>query len=53
MDTLLHGLNEFINLLWRGRFLQVSVISKRMMKDKVVVHNISLQLHERGGGRGE
>ena len=40
MDALLHGLNEFINLLWRGRFLQLSVISKRMMKDRVVVHNI-------------
>ena len=40
MDALLHGLNEFINLLWRGRFLQLSVISKRMMKDRVAVDNI-------------
>ena len=40
MDALLHGLNELINLLWRGRFLQLSVISKRMMKDRVAVHNI-------------
>ena len=40
MDALLHGLNEFIHLLWRGRFLQVSVISKNVMKDGVPVHNI-------------
>ena len=40
MDTLLHGLNEFINLLWRGRFLQLSVTSKTMKKDRVAVHNI-------------
>ena len=40
MDALLHGLNEFINLLWRGRFLQLSVISKRVMKDRVAVHKI-------------
>ena len=40
MNALLHGLNEFINLLWRGRFLQLSVISKRTMKDRVAVHNI-------------
>ena len=40
MDALLHGLNEFINLLWRGRFLHLSVISKRMMKDRVAVDNI-------------
>ena len=40
MDALLHGLNEFINLLWRGRFLHLSVISKRMMKDRVAVNNI-------------
>ena len=37
MDALLHGLNEFIHLLWRGRFLQVSVISKRMVIDRVAV----------------
>ena len=40
MDALLRGLNEFINLLWRGRFLRLSVISKRVMKDRVVVNNI-------------
>ena len=40
MYALLHGLNEFINLLRRGRFLQLSVISKRMMKDRVAVNNI-------------
>ena len=41
MDAaLLHGLNEFINLLWRGRFLQLNVISKRVMKDRVAFHNI-------------
>ena len=40
MDALLHGLNEFINLLWRGRFLQLSVTSKTMKKDRVAVHNI-------------
>ena len=40
MGALLHGLNEFINLLWRGRFLQLSVISKRVMKDRVAFHNI-------------
>ena len=40
MDALLHGLNEFINLLLRGRFLQLSVISKRVMMDRVAVHNI-------------
>ena len=41
MDAaLLHGLNEFINLLWRGRFLQLSVISRRVMKDRVAVHDI-------------
>ena len=40
MDALLHGLNEFIHLLWRGRFLQVSVISKNVMTDGVPVHNI-------------
>ena len=40
MDALLHGLNEFINLFCTGRFLQLSVISKRMMKDRVAVHNI-------------
>ena len=27
-------------LFWRGRFLQLSVISKRMMKDRVAVNNI-------------
>ena len=37
MYALLHGLNEFINLLWRGRFLQLSVISRRVMKDRVAV----------------
>ena len=40
MDALLHGLNEFSNQLWRGRFLQLSVSGKRMMKDRVAVHNI-------------
>ena len=40
MDALLHGLNEFISLLWRGRFLQLSVISKRMVKNRVAFHNI-------------
>ena len=40
IDALLHGLNEFINLLWKGRFLQLNVISKRMLKDRVAVHNI-------------
>ena len=40
MYALLHGLNEFINLLWKGRFLQLNVISKRMLKDRVAVHNI-------------
>ena len=40
MEALLHGLNDFINLLWRGRFLQLSFISKRMMKDRVAVNNI-------------
>ena len=40
MDALLHGLNEFINLLWRGRFLQLSVISKRVMKDRVAAYEI-------------
>ena len=40
MDALLHGLNEFINLLWRGRFLRLSVICKRMMKDRVAVLNV-------------
>ena len=49
MDALLHGLNEFINLLWRGRFLQLSVISKRVMKDRVAVHNI----RERCGTQNE
>ena len=40
MDALLHELNEFINLLWRGIFLQLSVISNRVMKDRLAVHNI-------------
>ena len=41
MDVLLHGLNEFINLLWRGRFLQLSAVSKKkVIKDRVAVHNI-------------
>ena len=40
MGALLHGQNEFINLLWRGRFLQLNVISKRVMKDRVAFHNI-------------
>ena len=40
MDALLHGMNEFINLLWRGRFLRLSVISKRVMKGRVAAYNI-------------
>ena len=40
MDSLLHGLNNFINLLGRGRFLQLSVISKRMVQDTVAVYSI-------------
>ena len=36
-DVFLHGLNEFINLLLRGRFLQLIVISKRMVTDRVLV----------------
>ena len=38
MDILLHGLNEFINLLWTGRFLQLNVVSKRITKDRVAVY---------------
>ena len=40
MGALLHGQNEFINLLWRGRFLQLSVISKRVMTDRVAAYEI-------------
>ena len=40
MEALLRGLNEFISLLWTGRFLELSDISKRMVKDRVDVHNI-------------
>ena len=37
----MHGLNEFINMLWRGRFLHLSVTSKKMIKDRLAVHNIT------------
>ena len=40
IDALLHGLNEYINLLWRGRSVQLSVTSKRMMTERVAVPNI-------------
>ena len=40
MDALLHGQKELIHLLWRGRFLKLSVISKRMVKKRVAVDHI-------------
>ena len=45
----MHGLNESIDLLWRGRFLQLSIISKSVMKNRVAVHNI----RERCGTQNE
>ena len=39
-DALLQGPNEFTNLSWRGRFLQLSVISNRLVKERVAFHNI-------------
>ena len=38
-DALLYELNEFINLLWRDRFLQ-QLSEKRVMKGRVAVYNI-------------
>ena len=40
LDACLCGLDEFSKLLWRGRCLQLKIVSKRMVKDGVVADNI-------------